>query len=96
MLSWGVSSRVSPEAPVPVVDIQRETKVLGGAGNVINNLIALGADVTVASVLGDDEIGRELIEKLKSIGVKTHAIVFQEGRKSTQKSSSDSLQPAAC
>ena len=44
---WGSCERISPEAPVQVVDIAKETTVLGGAGNVINNLNALGADVSV-------------------------------------------------
>ena len=49
---WGSCERISPEAPVQVVEISKETTVLGGAGNVINNLNALGADVSVASVIG--------------------------------------------
>ena len=44
---WGTSQRISPEAPVPVVKIYQETSVLGGAGNVINNLNALGANIDV-------------------------------------------------
>ena len=51
---WGSCERISPEAPVQVVDIAKETTVLGGAGNVINNLKALGANVSVSSVIGDD------------------------------------------
>jgi len=46
---WGSCERISPEAPVQVVDVAKETTVLGGAGNVINNLKALGADVSVGS-----------------------------------------------
>ena len=49
---WGSCERISPEAPVQVVDVQKETTVLGGAGNVINNLVTLGASVSVASVIG--------------------------------------------
>ena len=66
---WGGCERISPEAPVQVVDISRETTVLGGAGNVINNLVALGATVSVAGVIGNDESGEELREMLKKIGV---------------------------
>ena len=83
---WGATERISPEAPVQVVDIAKETTVLGGAGNVINNLIALGATVSVASVIGDDEIGREMTIMLKSIGVKTEGLITQTGRKSSKKS----------
>lgn len=83
---WGSTERISPEAPVQVVDITKETTVLGGAGNVINNLIALGASVSVASVIGDDDNGREMRGMLESIGVRTETLVVQAGRKSSKKS----------
>ena len=83
---WGDAERISPEAPVQIVDIARETSVLGGAGNVVNNLIALGASVNVASVVGDDEIARELTIMLKSIGAKTEGLITQHGRKTSKKS----------
>ena len=83
---WGSAERISPEAPVQVVDIARESSVLGGAGNVINNLISLGASVNVASVVGDDEIAKELTIMLKSIGVKTEGLITQRGRKTSKKS----------
>lgn len=83
---WGDAERISPEAPVQVVDIAKETSVLGGAGNVVNNLISLGATVNVASVVGDDEIAKELTIMLKSIGVKTEGLVTQSGRKTSKKS----------
>lgn len=83
---WGGCERISPEAPVQVVDIARETTVLGGAGNVINNLISLGAQVSVAGVIGDDENGRELGEMLESIGIKREGLIVQKGRKTSKKS----------
>ncbi len=83
---WGSCQRISPEAPVQVVDIAKETTVLGGAGNVINNLNALGAEVSVASVIGEDSIGCELIEMLESINVDTQSIITQNGRKTSKKS----------
>ncbi len=83
---WGEAERISPEAPVQIVDIAKETSVLGGAGNVINNLISLGATVNVASVVGDDEIAKELTIMLKSIGVKTEGLIAQSGRKTSKKS----------
>ncbi len=83
---WGSCERISPEAPVQVVDIAKETTVLGGAGNVINNLNALGAKVSVASVIGDDDNGEELLKMLKNIGVETANIITQEGRKTSKKS----------
>jgi len=83
---WGKADRISPEAPVQVVDVSNETTVLGGAGNVVNNLVALGAAVSVASAIGDDANGRELTLMLKSIGVKTEGLVTQPGRKTSKKS----------
>ncbi|MDA3946833.1 MAG: D-glycero-beta-D-manno-heptose-7-phosphate kinase [Helicobacteraceae bacterium] len=83
---WGSAERISPEAPVQVVDIAKESSVLGGAGNVINNLISLGATVNVASVVGDDEIAKELTIMLKSIGVKTEGLITESGRKTSKKS----------
>ncbi|WP_310442322.1 D-glycero-beta-D-manno-heptose-7-phosphate kinase [Sulfurimonas sp.] len=83
---WGSCERISPEAPVQIVDIAKETTVLGGAGNVINNLKALGAKVSVSSVIGSDDNGVELIEMLKKIGVDTNRVITQNGRKTSKKS----------
>ncbi|MDX9710848.1 MAG: bifunctional heptose 7-phosphate kinase/heptose 1-phosphate adenyltransferase, partial [Trichloromonas sp.] len=55
---WGKAERISPEAPVQVVDVTREDLRLGGAGNVVNNLVTLGCRVEVVSVLGEDGDGR--------------------------------------
>lgn len=83
---WGSCERISPEAPVQVVDIAKETAVLGGAGNVINNLKSLGSEVSVASVIGDDENGVELTRMLKEIHVDTSNLVVQHGRHTSKKS----------
>ncbi|PNV82220.1 MAG: bifunctional heptose 7-phosphate kinase/heptose 1-phosphate adenyltransferase [Sulfurimonas sp.] len=83
---WGSCERISPEAPVQVVDIAKETTVLGGAGNVINNLKVLGAKVSVGSVIGDDDNGIELVDMLKKIGVDTNNIITLQGRKTSKKS----------
>ena len=82
---WGKTDRISPEAPVQVVDIEKETTVLGGAGNVVNNLVALGADVTVMSVVGEDDIADELTSMLETIDVQ-HYLICDESRKTTKKS----------
>jgi rfaE bifunctional protein kinase chain/domain len=66
---WGESSRISPEAPVPVVDIQRESVQLGGAANVLANLLALGARARVVGVVGDDRAGERLRAELREAGV---------------------------
>ena len=83
---WGSCERISPEAPVQVVLKQSETKRLGGCGNVVSNLIALGADVGVISVLGDDSAGREIIAMLASCKAKAELVLQERGRKSSQKS----------
>ncbi len=83
---WGRTERISPEAPVPVVDVVRETEVLGGAGNVVNNLVALGAKVDVASVIGRDENGKRLSAMLEALGVHTDALIVDTQRRTTRKS----------
>ena len=82
---WGDTNRISPEAPVQVVDIKNESSVLGGAGNVVNNLVSLGSDVTVMSVIGDDENANELQILLDDINV-GHYLILDETRKTTKKS----------
>ncbi|NEW60261.1 D-glycero-beta-D-manno-heptose-7-phosphate kinase [Sulfurovum sp. bin170] len=82
---WGSVNRISPEAPVQIVDIEKETTVLGGAGNVVNNLNSLGCEVSVLSVIGCDEVGLELREMLKAIGTNAY-LVEQERRKTSKKS----------
>ena len=66
---WGTAGRISPEAPIPIVKIAREESRLGGAGNVVNNLLALGCEVQVASVVGDDRSGEILKQQLTEQGV---------------------------
>ncbi len=81
---WGDCDRISPEAPVQVVDIKKENKRLGGAGNVIANLKALGANVEVFSVVGDDFIGDEILKMLENMQVKAK-LIKEKNRKSAQK-----------
>ncbi|NLC27578.1 MAG: D-glycero-beta-D-manno-heptose-7-phosphate kinase [Campylobacteraceae bacterium] len=83
---WGSCERISPEAPVQVVDIKNETTVLGGAGNVLSNLVSLGAKVSVASVVGEDENGSALREKLNAMSVGCEGLIYQSGRKTSKKS----------
>ena len=82
---WGSVNRISPEAPVQVVDVQKETTVLGGAGNVINNLYALGCKVGVISAIGKDEVGDELRGMLDAINVEGF-LIEEENRKTSKKS----------
>ena len=83
---YGTVDRISPEAPVQVVDVKREEVLMGGAGNVINNLLSLGAKVGVCSVIGDDEGGEFLHERLGQKGVVKEGLVTQKGRKTSHKS----------
>lgn len=82
---WGNAERISPEAPVQVVDLTGEDLRLGGAGNVICNLAALGCAVHAASVLGDDEDGRRLRRILEAQGVDTGGVLSSAGRKTGRK-----------
>ncbi|HWX37737.1 MAG TPA: PfkB family carbohydrate kinase, partial [Candidatus Sulfotelmatobacter sp.] len=68
---WGSASRLSPEAPVPVVDFVNESQVLGGAGNVAANLAVLGAEVLPFGVAGEDEEGRAIRSCLAAVGMST-------------------------
>jgi D-beta-D-heptose 7-phosphate kinase/D-beta-D-heptose 1-phosphate adenosyltransferase len=77
---WGDVSRISPEAPVPVVDIKQETKMLGGAANVINNIVSLGGKSTLCGVIGDDYMGREILDKVDDLGVTTDGIFVESER----------------
>jgi D-beta-D-heptose 7-phosphate kinase/D-beta-D-heptose 1-phosphate adenosyltransferase len=54
---WGTVRRISPEAPVPVVEVTKESQLLGGAANVVNNIISLGAHALLCGVIGDDYAG---------------------------------------
>jgi len=83
---WGSCERISPEAPVQVVNVKSESAVLGGAGNVINNLNALGAQVDVISVIGSCEISEELKELLADIRVDTQYLITQKDRITSKKS----------
>jgi D-beta-D-heptose 7-phosphate kinase/D-beta-D-heptose 1-phosphate adenosyltransferase len=83
---WGSCERISPEAPVQVVNIKSESAVLGGAGNVINNLNALGAQVDVISVIGGCEISDELKALLSDIKVDTQYLITQKDRITSKKS----------
>lgn len=72
---FGDIKRISPEAPVPVVNLKEETKTLGGAANVANNLVHLGCKVSLAGVVGNDQGREELFELLEYKGVDVSGIV---------------------
>ena len=82
---WGKAERISPEAPVQVVDVVREELRLGGAGNVANNLASLGAQVTVCSVIGEDDNGRALLECFGQKGLAGDALFSDPTRRTSRK-----------
>ncbi len=82
---FGSATRLSPEAPVPVVNVQRERKIVGGAANVASNLIELGAYVTLAGVVGKDAFADEIITILKEKNIATDLIHTDESRSTTVK-----------
>jgi D-beta-D-heptose 7-phosphate kinase / D-beta-D-heptose 1-phosphate adenosyltransferase len=82
---WGSSNRISPEAPIPIINIDKENNVLGGAGNVINNLISFGARVDVISVLGDCKNSEKLKSMLSDINIDTKYLITEPGRINSQK-----------
>lgn len=81
----GEVERVSPEAPVPVVQVIGESLVLGGAGNVVRNVVALGGSVSFCAVVGDDSAGSKATDLLKNLGVDPAGLVVCEGRPTTRK-----------
>ena len=83
---WGKCERISPEAPVQVVAIEKETSVLGGAGNVVHNLSALGASIDVLSVIGNDSNADELKSLMHEIGIKDNFLIVQDLRSTSKKS----------
>jgi len=82
---WGNVDRVSPEAPVPVVALQKKEIRVGGAANVALNLRALGAPTTLFAILGKDAEGQELKSLLDNHGINTQYILTSETRVTTNK-----------
>jgi D-beta-D-heptose 7-phosphate kinase/D-beta-D-heptose 1-phosphate adenosyltransferase len=82
---YGEVERISPEAPIPVFLIEREESMLGGAGNVVRNLVALGLEACLVAVVGDDAVGRDLVEM---VGQETRIepyLLVERDRRSTIK-----------
>jgi D-beta-D-heptose 7-phosphate kinase/D-beta-D-heptose 1-phosphate adenosyltransferase len=82
---WGDANRISPEAPVPVVDLTEVTYVLGGAANVAANVVSLGQDCILMGVIGKDEEAVVLTRLLRDLGV-TDYLVVEKDRPTTTKS----------
>src|SRR5215217_5885898 len=82
---WGDVTRISPEAPVPVVEVRRESVHLGGAANVLANLVALGARGSVVGVVGNDRPGQRLQAGLRELGTEDGCLIVDETRHSSTK-----------
>lgn len=83
---WGNVNRISPEAPVPIVEVTREEPLLaGGAANVANNILSLGGMPYIIGVVGDDDRGRVLIDMLENKGINTDGIITVTDRPTTVK-----------
>ncbi len=77
---WGKVRRISPEAPVPIVEVESEDLRLGGSANVVNNLTALGCKVSLCGVIGKDDNGDKLLQILKGMDVDCRGVVIKEDR----------------
>jgi D-glycero-beta-D-manno-heptose-7-phosphate kinase len=82
---WGEVSRISPEAPVPVVQVRRRTHVPGGAANAAAGIVALGGAATVVGITGEDEAGRTLHSELDARGIGVDGVTVVAGRATTTK-----------
>lgn len=82
---WGNADRISPEAPVMVVSVEKETHTLGGAGNVINNLKSMGAKVEAVGLAGTGSAGKMIFEKLETLGISTDGVISEPDRPTTRK-----------
>ena len=81
----GEVTRISPEAPIPILKISKTDFTLGGASNVANNLQTLGANVFLSGVIGKDQAGKNLIKKLKKIGINGDGVFIDKNRATTEK-----------
>ena len=82
---WGRVSRISPEAPVPVVEVQSDDYMLGGCANVLNNIFSLGGKVYATSVIGSDNMGQRLLEEFRRKHIDTDGIIVESNRPTTLK-----------
>ncbi len=82
---WGEVNRISPEAPVPVVEVLEETRLLGGCANVAHNVAALGGQVLAAGVLGEDPAGHSLLHLFHRLGASTEGLIIEPQRHTTTK-----------
>lgn len=72
---WGTVSRISPEAPVPVVNVTKEELLLGGSANVVRNIVSLGGRCALCGIIGDDTMGNELLRLMQAAGAPTDGLI---------------------
>ncbi len=82
---WGKVNRISPEAPVPIVEVTDENFLLGGASNVANNIVALGGRATIVGVAGNDRAGGILMKMLEERGIQCGGVFWGSARPTTIK-----------
>jgi len=82
---WGHIERISPEAPVPILNLGRRGYALGGAGNVVRNLKTLGAKVIVLGAVGEDSTGRQIVRLLGELGIDGQGVLRDPSRQSSRK-----------
>lgn len=82
---WGTVSRMSPEAPVPIVHVTSESLKLGGAANVYNNIVSLGGRADLCGIIGSDEGGRQLLKELGTHRQGRGGVVIDPDRPTTRK-----------
>jgi rfaE bifunctional protein kinase chain/domain len=72
---WGAVTRISPEAPVPVVNVNKEELLLGGSANVVRNIISLGGTASLCGIIGNDAMGAELLALMQAAGASTDGLI---------------------
>jgi D-beta-D-heptose 7-phosphate kinase/D-beta-D-heptose 1-phosphate adenosyltransferase len=77
---WGKVSRISPEAPVPVVEVTSETLLFGGCANVLKNISTIGGKVAVTGIIGSDNMGRWLIHRFRKMGIDIKGVIVEQDR----------------
>ncbi|PJA47661.1 MAG: D-glycero-beta-D-manno-heptose-7-phosphate kinase [Syntrophobacterales bacterium CG_4_9_14_3_um_filter_49_8] len=82
---WGKVSRISPEAPVPVLEVHSDNLLLGGCANVLNNIYSLGCKVYGSGVVGADEMGKRLLDEFHKRNISTEGIIVESDRPTTIK-----------
>jgi D-beta-D-heptose 7-phosphate kinase/D-beta-D-heptose 1-phosphate adenosyltransferase len=82
---WGHIERISPEAPVPILNLVRRAYALGGAGNVVRNLKTLGSKVIALGVVGEDSTGRQIVRLLSELGIDGQGVLLDPSRRSSRK-----------